>query len=180
MHYLQYEKIAPCLDVARYLFSNPVSSFHTKSHYYIKLTPWLMEPESSLPLSWLESTKFLVLIPISLRSILILSFYLRLVLPEDLFLAGVSVKILKAAVPSYHILTINLKSDLVKSIIIWLQNSCNDTPLTVIQNMRKRMAGFDKNCSSFYRRRSCSWTWWRNMTGWPAIYIQSASNKSPL
>ena len=47
-----------------------------------------------------QSTQFLVLIPISLRSILILSSYLRLGLSKGLFPAGVLVKILKGLLPS--------------------------------------------------------------------------------
>ena len=48
-----------------------------------------------LSLSWTESTPLLVLIHISLRSVL-----LRLALPKGLFPVGVSVKILKALLPS--------------------------------------------------------------------------------
>ena len=69
---------------------------------YTILTPWLMEPGGSIPLSqglpkkslfWAESTQSLVLILSSLRSILILSTHLRLGLPKGLFSVGVSVKI---------------------------------------------------------------------------------------
>ena len=65
-----------------------------------------MEPGGSMPHSQgLSSnpypepklTQFLVLIPISLTSILILSSHLRLGLPEGLFTADVPVKILKFA-----------------------------------------------------------------------------------
>ena len=45
-------------------------------------------------------TQYLVLIPISLRPILILSSHVRLDLPKDLFPSGVPVKILKALLPS--------------------------------------------------------------------------------
>ena len=51
-------------------------------------------------LSWAESTQFLVLIPISLKSTLILSSHLRLGLPKGIFPAGVPVKVLKALIPS--------------------------------------------------------------------------------
>ena len=51
-------------------------------------------------LSWVESTQFLVLMSISLRSILILSSYLRLRLPKSLFSVDLRVKILKALLPS--------------------------------------------------------------------------------
>ena len=62
-----------------------------------------MEPEGSMPhsqglsnnpYSEPKSTQFLVLIPISLRSILILSLHLCLGLPTGLFPLGVHVKIL--------------------------------------------------------------------------------------
>jgi hypothetical protein len=51
-------------------------------------------------LSWAESTQFLVLIPISLRCILILSSHLRLGLHKGFFPVGLPVKILKALLPS--------------------------------------------------------------------------------
>ena len=51
-------------------------------------------------LSWAESTQFPALIPISSRSILILSSYLRLHLTKGLFLVGLPVRILKAFLPS--------------------------------------------------------------------------------
>ena len=53
-----------------------------------------------LSLSLIESTEFLVLIPISVRSIQILSSHLRLGFPKVLFPADVPVKILKALLPS--------------------------------------------------------------------------------
>ena len=68
-----------------------------------------MEPEDSIPHSQRASSnpypepnqpKFLVLIPIYLRSILILSSHLRLGIPIGLFPAGLPVKILKAVLPS--------------------------------------------------------------------------------
>ena len=46
-------------------------------------------------LSWAESTQFLILIPISLRSILIFSSHLCLGLPKGLFPVGVPLKLLK-------------------------------------------------------------------------------------
>ena len=55
-------------------------------------------PQKSL--SWAESTQLPAFIPISPRSILILSSYLRLGLPKFLFLVGLPVKILKALLPS--------------------------------------------------------------------------------
>ena len=65
-----------------------------------------MEPGDSFPHSqgcsnnpYPEPNQFLVLIPISLRSILILSSHLRLGLRKGLFPAGVPVKILKALLP---------------------------------------------------------------------------------
>ena len=70
-----------------------------------------MEPGGPMPRSQRPShnpypepnqTLFLLLIPISLRIILILSFRLRLGLPKGLFPAGVPVKILKALLPSFH------------------------------------------------------------------------------
>ena len=54
--------------------------------------------QESLPRA--ESTQFLILIPISLRSILILSAHLRLGLPKGLIPAGLPVKIFKALLPS--------------------------------------------------------------------------------
>ena len=49
----------------------------------------------------LNQSQFLVLIPICLRSILILSSHLRLGLPKGLFPAGVPVEILKELLSSY-------------------------------------------------------------------------------
>jgi hypothetical protein len=66
------------------------------------LTPWRMEPGGLMPhsqglsnksLPWTESTQFPVLIPNSLRSILILSSCLRLGLPNSLFPVGLPDKI---------------------------------------------------------------------------------------
>ena len=51
-------------------------------------------------LSCAELIQFLTLIPISLRSILLVSYHLRLDLPKGLFPAGVPVKILKVLLPS--------------------------------------------------------------------------------
>ena len=61
-----------------------------------------MEPRDSMPHSQerSKSTQFLVLIPISLRSILILSSHLRLGLPKGLFPVGFRVKTLKVLLPS--------------------------------------------------------------------------------
>ena len=72
------------------------------------ITPWLMEPGGSMPHSQglsnilypEESTQIPALIPISSRSILILSSHLRLGLPTGLFPVGLHVKILKALLPS--------------------------------------------------------------------------------
>ena len=58
---------------------------------------------SNNPVSWAESTQFPALIPISSRSILILSSHLRLSLPKGLFPVDLPVKILKALLP-YSIL----------------------------------------------------------------------------
>ena len=78
-------------------------------YIYIKLqntnlTPWLMEPGGSMRnskgLSNNSYPEFLILEPISLKSILILSSHLRLELPKGLFSAGVPVNILKAVLPS--------------------------------------------------------------------------------
>ena len=62
-----------------------------------------MEPGGSMPHSqglsnnsYPEPNHFLVLMPISSRSILILSSHLRLGLPKGLFPVGLPVKILKA------------------------------------------------------------------------------------
>ena len=62
-----------------------------------------MEPGGSMPHSQgqAESTQLPGLIPISSRSILILSSYLSLGLTKDLFPVGLPVKILKALLPSY-------------------------------------------------------------------------------
>ena len=54
---------------------------------------------------WDESTEFLVLISISLRSNLILSSHLCLGLANDLFPVGLSAEILKALLPSYNLTT---------------------------------------------------------------------------
>ena len=51
-------------------------------------------------LSRAESTQFLVMIPISLRSLLILSSHLRLCLPKGFCPEGLPVKILKALLPT--------------------------------------------------------------------------------
>ena len=68
-----------------------------------------MESGGSMPLSQglynnsypeAESTQLPALIPISSRSILILSSHLRLGLPKGLFPVGLPVKILKALLPS--------------------------------------------------------------------------------
>ena len=56
-------------------------------------TRTLQQPQQ--PLSWAESTQFLVLIPISLRYILIMSSHLSLDLPK-----GLSVRILEELLPS--------------------------------------------------------------------------------
>ena len=50
--------------------------------------------------SWAESTQFHALIPISSRSILILSSHLRQGLPKSFFPVGLPVKILKELLPS--------------------------------------------------------------------------------
>ena len=74
------------------------------------------------PLSWAESTQFLVLIPIYLRYILILSSHLRLGLPKCLFSVGVPVKILKAFLPSAILITwpVHLnRLDLISDYIRW-------------------------------------------------------------
>ena len=52
------------------------------------------------------------IIPISLRSVLMLSFYLLLALPKGLFLVGLSVKILKALQSSSILATCPAKFDL--------------------------------------------------------------------
>ena len=66
-----------------------------------------MEPGGSMPHSqglsnnpYAKSTQLLALIPISSRSILILSSNLRIGLPKGLFPVGLTVKILKALLPS--------------------------------------------------------------------------------
>ena len=56
-------------------------------------------------ISCAKSTQFLVLIPISLRSILILSSNLRLGLLKGIFPVGLPVKILKVLLPSYILAT---------------------------------------------------------------------------
>ena len=57
-----------------------------------------------MELSWVEWTQFFVLMPISLRSILILPYRLCLGLPKVSFPIGLPVKILKAVLP-FSILT---------------------------------------------------------------------------
>ena len=72
-----------------------------------------MEPGGSmshsqvLPISpsWAESTQLFVLLPIYLRSIIILSSHLRLSLPKGFFPVGLPVKILKALLPSSNLAT---------------------------------------------------------------------------
>jgi hypothetical protein len=75
-------------------------------------------PHSRGPLSWAESTQFLVSIPISLRSILILSSYLGLGLPKVLFPAGVPVKIFKLLIPSSSLATLPAHLSLLDLIIL--------------------------------------------------------------
>ena len=59
-----------------------------------------MEPEDSMPHSQgLSNNPYPGPIPIALRSILILSSHLRLDLPNGIFPADLSVKILKALLP---------------------------------------------------------------------------------
>ena len=79
---------------------------YTRCH---KLTKWLMEPGGSImhsqklsndPYPESNEPQFLVLIPIYLRSILILSSHLCLGLPKDLFPEGIPAKILKAPLTS--------------------------------------------------------------------------------
>ena len=73
-----------------------------------QITPWLMEPGGSMPhTQGLSNNPILsrinpipALIPISSKSILILSSHLRLDLPKSLFPEGLRVKILKALLPS--------------------------------------------------------------------------------
>ena len=56
-------------------------------------------------LSWAESIQFLLFIPISLRSILILASHLYLGLPKSMFIVGLAVKILKVLLPIYILAT---------------------------------------------------------------------------
>ena len=56
-------------------------------------------------------TKFLVLIPISLRFILILSSHLCLGFPKGLFPVGIPVKGLKSLLPSYTLAIKNIIKD---------------------------------------------------------------------
>ena len=72
-----------------------------------------MKPRGSMPysqrlqysLSWAESTQFLLVILISLSYILILFSHLCLGLPKGIFPVGVSVKMLKALLPSSILVT---------------------------------------------------------------------------
>ena len=73
-----------------------------------------MEPRGSIPHSQglsnipyppPESVQFLLLIPISLKSILILSSHLFLDLSKGFYSVGVSVKILKGLIPSSILVT---------------------------------------------------------------------------
>ena len=90
-----------------------------------------MEPAGSMPNSQGFSsnaypdpnqTQFLVLIPISLRSILVMSSHLRLGLPKGIFPIGLPVKILKAVLPSSILATwpahLNLL-DLITLTAVW-------------------------------------------------------------
>ena len=75
-------------------------------------------PHSQGPsLSRAESTQLLVLIPISLRSVLILSSHLCLGLPKGLFPVGLPVKILKALLPSSILATFPVHLNLLDIII---------------------------------------------------------------
>ena len=56
-------------------------------------------------LFWVEPAHFVVLTPISLRSSLLLSSYVRLGLPKSLFPVGLPVRILKALLPSSNLVT---------------------------------------------------------------------------
>ena len=80
--------------------------------------------QQSLP--WSNSTKFLVSIPISLISILILSSHLRLDLPKGLFPVGSSVKILKAVLSSSILATWPVhETRHLKVLMYWVMNLIN-------------------------------------------------------
>ena len=64
------------------------------------------------------SIQFLTFTPISLRLILVLSFHLRLGLPRGLFLVGLSLKILKAIVPSSILATFSAHLNLLDLIVL--------------------------------------------------------------
>ena len=94
-----------------------------------------MEPECSMPHSQRLSNnpypernqQFLILIPISLRSILLLSPRLYLGLPKDLFPVGVPFNILKAFLPSSNLATRPVHLNLLD--LIALNNALNSVLL---------------------------------------------------
>ena len=91
------------------------------NQFIIKLGPGLWNPEvqwrihkGPIILSWAESTQFLVLTPISLRSILILSSHQPLELFKSLFPVGLPVKLLKELLPSSIAATFELRKMFLK------------------------------------------------------------------
>ena len=80
-----------------------------------------MEPGGSVPnsqgISWAESTKFFVVVPISLRSVLVLSSY-----PKDLFPVRLPVKILRELLTSFILAVWHSHLNLLDSIILTITN----------------------------------------------------------
>ena len=91
------EHVRPDNSICMYIYLEHITnSMAYEIRRFNAAFPWALQ----YSLSWAESPELLVLIQISLKSILIVSFHLRLGLPEGLFTVGLSIKILKGLLTS--------------------------------------------------------------------------------